>query len=42
VQAQNYSGRKPKSLVRQSRSPLEEELTEKGYTVIDSQWISQE
>jgi hypothetical protein len=41
-QPQNYSGRKPKSLVRPSRSPLEEELTEKGYTVIDSQWISQE
>jgi hypothetical protein len=40
VQPQNYS-RKPRSLVRASRSPLEEELTEKGYTVIDSQWISQ-
>lgn len=38
VQPQNYQGRKPKSL--RERSPLEEELTAKGYTVIDSQWIT--
>jgi hypothetical protein len=34
VQPQNNQSRKPK------RSPLEEELTAKGYTVIDSQWIT--
>jgi hypothetical protein len=40
-QPQNYR-RSPRSLVRASHSPLEEELTSKGYTVVDSQWISQE
>jgi DNA-directed RNA polymerase subunit M/transcription elongation factor TFIIS len=39
VQPQNYQGRKPRPL--RERSPLEEELTAKGYTVIDSQWITQ-
>src|SRR5215208_7029230 len=39
VQPQNYQGRKPRPL--RERSPIEEELTAKGYTVIDSQWIIQ-
>ena len=38
VQSQNYQGRKPRPL--RERSPLEEELIAKGYTVIDSQWIT--
>jgi hypothetical protein len=37
VQPQNYHGRKPRPL--RERSPLEE-LIAKGYTVIDSQWIT--
>jgi hypothetical protein len=35
VQPQNYQSRKLRTL--RPRSPLEEELTAKGYTVIDSQ-----
>ena len=38
VQPQNYQSRKPRPL--KERSPLEEELTAKGYTAIDSQWIT--
>jgi hypothetical protein len=38
VQPQNYQGRKPRPL--RERSPLEEELAAKGYTVIDSQWTT--
>lgn len=38
VQPQNSQSRKPRPL--RERSPLEEELTAKGYTVIDSQWIT--
>jgi hypothetical protein len=38
VQPQNYQTPKPRPL--RERSPLEEELTAKGYTVIDSQWIT--
>jgi hypothetical protein len=38
VQPQNNQSRKPRPL--RERSPLEEELTAKGYTVIDSQWIT--
>jgi hypothetical protein len=38
VQPQNSQSRKPGPL--RERSPLEEELTAKGYTVIDSQWIT--
>ena len=38
VQPQNSRIRKPRPL--RERSPLEEELTAKGYTVIDSQWIT--
>ena len=38
VQPQNYQGRKLRPL--RERSPLEEELTAKLYTVIDSQWIT--
>jgi hypothetical protein len=38
VQPQSNQGREPKPL--RERSPLEEELIAKGYTVIDSQWIT--
>ena len=38
VQPQNYQGHKPRPL--RQRSPLEEELTAKGYTVVVSQWIT--
>ena len=38
VQPQDSQSRKPRPL--RERSPLEEELTAKGYTVIDSQWIT--
>ena len=38
VQPQNSRTRKPRPI--RERSPLEEELTAKGYTVIDSQWIT--
>jgi hypothetical protein len=38
VQPQNSQSRKPRPL--RQRSPLEEELIAKGYTVIDSQWIT--
>jgi DNA-directed RNA polymerase subunit M/transcription elongation factor TFIIS len=38
VQPQNSQSRKPRPL--RERSPLEEELTAKGYSVIDSQWIT--
>ena len=38
VQPQKSQSRKPRPL--RERPPLEEELTAKGYTVIDSQWIT--
>ena len=38
VQPQNSQSRKLRPL--RERSLLEEELTAKGYTVIDSQWIT--